>query len=216
VFPIIAIQLPFTELSISYDFLHYRIWMYLMVFVIVMLGSTVVGGLIPNTTFLFLNGAVARVNGLSMDWLLLLAASGGFVGYEINYWGGRLFGHTLLRGVYQTALHHRNVRKASDMMEDFGLVTLIVCRGMPVLNLPPFIAGVNMMDYHKFVGFNLISSAIWGISILMLGYFFGGIPFINEYLSYFVDLLIVVIVVTTIVALVTFARRYVKRNNDMY
>jgi len=187
-----------------------------MVFVIVVLGSTVVGGLIPNTTFLFLNGAVARINGLSMDWLLLLAASGGFVGYEINYWGGRLFGNTLLRGVYQTALHHRNVRKASDMMEDVGLVTLIVCRVMPVLNLPPFIAGVNMMDYHKFVGFNLISSAIWGISILMLGYFFGGIPFINEYLSYFVDLLIVVIVVTTIVALVTFARRYVKRNNDIH
>ena len=214
--PIIAIQLPFTELSISYDFLHYGIWMYLLVFVIVMLGSTVVGGLIPNTTFLFLNGAVARVNGLSMDWLLLLAASGGFVGYEINYWGGRLFGNTLLQGIYQTALQHRNVRKAFDMMEDFGPVTLIVCRVMPVLNLPPFIAGVNMMDYHKFVGFNLISSAVWGFSILMLGYFFGGIPFINEYLSYFVDLLIVVIVVTTIIALVTFARRYVKRNNDIH
>jgi len=213
--PIIATQLSFTFLSISDDFLRYGIWMYLMVFVIVILGSTVVGGLIPNNTFLFLSGAVARLNGLSMEWLLLLAAVGGFVGYEINYWSGRLFGITILRGVYQTALQHRNVQKAFDMMKDFGLVTLIVCRVMPVLNLPSFIAGVNMMDYRKFVGFNLISSAIWGQSILMPGYFFGEIPFINEYLSYFVDLLIIVIVVTTIVVLVTFARRHVKPNNDI-
>jgi membrane-associated protein len=215
VLPIIATQLSLTYLRISDDFLHYGIWMYLMVFVIVILGSTVVGGLIPNNTFLFLSGAVARLNGLSMEWLLLLAAVGGFAGYEINYWSGRLFGITILRGVYQTALQNRNLRKAFDMMEDFSPVTLIVCRVMPVLNLPSFIAGVDKMDYRKFVGFNLISSAIWGLSILMLGYFFGGIPIINEYLSYFVDLLIVVIVVTTIIALVIFVRTYVKRNNDI-
>jgi membrane-associated protein len=190
--------------------------MYLMVFVIVMLGSTVVGGLIPNSTFLFLNGAVARANGLSIEWLLLLAAAGGFVGYEMNYWGGRRFGITSLQGVYKTALQHRSVRKAFDMMEDFSPVTLIVSRVLPVLNLPAFIAGVDKMDYRRFVGFNLISAAIWSLSILMLGYIFGGIPIINEYLSYIADLLIVVVVITTIVALVTFARRYVKRNNDMY
>ena len=68
VLPIIAIQLSLTSLSISDQFLQYGIWMYLMVFVIVTLGSTVVGGLIPDNTFLFLIGAVARVNGLSMEW----------------------------------------------------------------------------------------------------------------------------------------------------
>ena len=74
--------------------------MYLIFFIIVMLGSTVVGGLIPNSTFLFLNGAVARANSLSIEWLLLLAAGGGFVGYEMNYWSGRRFGITILRGVH--------------------------------------------------------------------------------------------------------------------
>jgi len=185
VLPIIATQLSFTYLSISGDFLHCGIWMYVMVFIIVMLGSTVFGGLIPNNTFLFLSGAVARLNGLSLELLLLLAAVGGFIGYEINYWSGRLFGATILRGVYQTVLQNRNLRKAFDMMEDFSPVTLIVCRVMPVLNLPSFIAGVDKMDYRRFVGFNLISSAIWGLSILMLGYFFGGILIINKYLSFF-------------------------------
>ena len=215
VLPVIAIQLSLTNLSISNQFLQYGIWMYLMVFVIVTLGSTVVGGLIPDNTFLFLTGAVARVNGLSMEWLLILAVGGGFAGYEINYWSGRLFGFAILRGIYTTSLQNRNVRKAFDMMEDFGPVTLIVCRVMPVLNLPSFIAGVDKMDYRKFVGFNLISSVIWGLSILVLGYFFGGISIINENLRYFTGLLIIIIVVATIIALVTFARNYMKRNNDI-
>jgi membrane-associated protein len=213
VLPLIAIQLSLTSLSISDQFLHYGIWMYLMVFVIVTLGSTVVGGLIPDNTFLFLTGAVARVNGLSMEWLLILAVGGGFAGYEINYWSGRLFGIAFLRGIHPPFIQNRKVRKAFDMMEGFGPVTLILCRIMPVLNLPSFIAGVDKMDYHKFVGFNLISSVIWGLSILILGYFFGGISIINEYLSYFAVLLIIIIVVAIIISLVSFARNYVKRRH---
>jgi membrane-associated protein len=187
--------------------------MYIMVFVIVTLGSTVVGGLVPDNTFLFLTGAVARVHGLSMEWLLILAVGGGFVGYEINYWNGRLFGIAFLRGIHPPFIQNRKVRKAFDMMEGFGLVTLVLCRIMPVLNLPSFIAGVDKMDYHKFVGYNLISSVIWGLSILILGYFFGGISIINEYLTYFAVLLIIIIVVAIIISLVSFAQNYVKRRH---
>jgi membrane-associated protein len=209
VLPIFANQLSFTTLSISNQFLQYGLWMYLLVFVIVLLGSTVVGGLIPDNTFLFLTGAVARVNGLPIDWLLIIAFGGGFLGYEINYWSGRLFGIAMLRGIYQNVLQDKNVRKALDKMEGFGPVTLILCRVMPVLNLPSFIAGVDKMEYHKFVGFNLISSVVWGLSILALGYFFGGISIINTYLGYFADLLMVIIVIATIIALIIFARNYV-------
>ena len=185
-----------------------------MVFVIITLASTIVGGLIPDNTFLFLTGAVARVNGLSMEWLLVMAVGGGFVGYEINYWSGRLFGHAVFQGIYQTILQDRNIRKALDTMEGFGPVTLTLSRVMPVLNLPSFIAGVDAMDYRMFAGFNLISSAFWGVSLLMIGYFFGGISIINEYLSDFIDLLIVIMAVAIFIALVTFARNYGKQNKQ--
>jgi len=202
-------------MSISDQFLQYGIWMYLIVFVIVTLGSTVVGGLIPDNTFLFLTGAVARVNGLSMGLLLVLAVGGGFAGYEINYWSGRLFGIAFLRGINPPFIKNKNVRKAFDMMEGFGLVTLVICRIMPVLNLPSFIAGVDKMEYHRFVGFNLISSCIWGLGILILGYFFGGISIMNEYLGYLAVLLIIIIGIAIIISLVSFARNSLKRNTDI-
>jgi len=215
VLPIFAIQLSLTSLSISDQFQHYGMWMYLMVFVIVTVGSTVVGGLVPDNTFLFLTGAVARVNGLSMEWLLILAVGGGFLGYEINYWSGRLFGIAFLRGISPPFIQNSKVRKAFDMMEDFGPVTLILCRIIPVLNLPSFIAGVDKMDYHRFVGYNLISSCIWGLGILILGYFFGGISIMNEYLGYLAVLLIIIIGIAIIISLVSFARNSLKRNTDI-
>jgi membrane-associated protein len=215
VLPVIATQLSFTFLSVSNDFLQYGTWMYLVGFVIVLLGSTVVGGLIPNNTFVFLSGAVAHVNGFSMEWLFLLAVMGAFAGYEINYWHGRLFENTILLGVYKTALQQRNVRKAFDMMEDFSIITLVVSRVMPVLNLPSFLAGADRMNHRTFVGFNLVSSLIWSLAILVLGYFFGGIPVVSKYLNYFVVLLIIGIIIITIIALIVFARRYMTRNDTI-
>ena len=212
--PVILTQLSLTSVPIIDQIPHEGIWVYLMVFVIITLASTVVGGLIPDNSFLFLTGAVARVNGLSMVWLVVMAVGGGFVGYEINYWSGRLFGLAIFQGIYRRILKDRNVRKVLDTMEGFGPVTLTLSRVMPVMNLPSFIAGVDAMDHRMFAGFNLISSVFWSASLLVIGYFFGGISIISEYLGYFIDLLIGLMAVAIIVALVAFAYHYVKRNND--
>ena len=99
-------------------------------------------------------------------------------------------------------------------MGGFGPFALILNRGMPVLNLLSFIGGVDTMEYRMFAGFNLISSAVWGSSPQLIVYFFDSISLINEYLSYFTDLLIVMMIVTIIIAPVTFAHNYVKRNYE--
>ena len=212
--PIIAVPLPLTSLFIPNQLLQYGIWLYLLVFVIVMLASTIVGGLIPDNTFLFLTGAVAMVNGLSIEWLLVTAVGGGFAGYEFNYWSGRLFGVAIRRRVSVAVLHNQNVRKALDMMEGFGPVTLILSRFLPVLNLPSFIAGLDAMKYRRYVVFNFISSVVWSGTLLMLGYYFGGISIINEYLGYLTDLLIIILAGAIIIGLVMFVRDYVKQNGD--
>jgi len=188
--------------------------MYLLVFVIIMLASTLVGGMIPDNTFLFLTGAVAMVNGLSIEWLLVTAIGGGFAGYEINYWSGRLFGVAIRRRISMAVLHNKNVRKALDMMEGFGPVTLILSRFMPVSNLPSFIAGLDEMKYRRYVVFNFISSVVWSGTLLMLGYYFGGISIIKKYFGYLTDLFIVIMAVAIIIALAIFVRDYLKRNTD--
>ena len=151
-------------------------------------------------------------NRLSMEWLFIGAVLGGFAGYEINYWSGKLFGLTMCRGVCPALLNDPSVRKALSMMDRFGPVSLVLSRFMPVLNLPSFIAGVNAMEYRRYVVFNLISSVVWCGILLSLGYFIGSIPVISEYLDYLTDIFIVIIASAIIIVIVMVIRDYVRRN----
>ena len=210
--PVIAALLPLTRLAISDQILQYGIWLYLLVFLVILLASTVVGGPIPDNTFLFLTGAVALDTGLSMEWLFVMAFVGGFAGYEINYWTGRLFGFAMIQRRVPEVLSDGNVRKAYDMVDRFGPAALILSRFLPILNLPSFIAGVNAMEYRRYVGFNLISSAVWCGILLVLGYYIGSISIISGYIDYLTDLYIIILAAALIIALIMFARYYVKRN----
>jgi membrane-associated protein len=210
----IAALLPFTSVPITDQILSHGIWAYLLIFIIITFTSTVVGGPIPDSTFLILIGAAAIDNSMSMGWLVVMAAGGGFAGYEINYWGGRLFGFEICRGVCPLVLHDKNVGKALDLMDRFGPAALIVSRFMPVLNLPSFLAGVNAMEYRRYVVFNLISSAVWCGTLLMFGYYIGTISIINQYLDDLTDLFLIVMAGAIIIVLVMFARDYVKQRGS--
>lgn len=212
VLPVPAALLPLTPFAISDQILQYGIWIYLLVFLVIALASTIVGGPIPDNTFLILIGAVAVDDQLSMEFLLVAAVAGGFAGYEINYWSGRLFGLTICRGACPGILHDKNVRDALELLDRFGPVSLILSRFMPVFNLPSFIAGVNVMAYRRYVTFNLISSFVWCGLLLGLGYYVGKISLISQYLDYLTDLFIVILAAAIIIALVMFVRGYAKRN----
>jgi membrane-associated protein len=215
VFTILADLLPLTSLSIADQIQQYGIWMYLLVFVVIMLASTIIGGSIPDNTFLIITGAVAVGNGLSMGFLFGAAVGGGFAGYEINYWSGRLFGLATCKGVCPIVLNDENVRKALELLDRFGPVSLILSRFMPVLNLPSFIAGLNAMEYRRYVGFNLISSVFWCGTLMMLGYYIGSITLISAYLDLLTDLFVVILAGTIILALAMVVRDYVRRKRTM-
>ncbi len=212
--PFIVALFSLTPVSISDQVLSFGIWAYLLIFAVIMFTSTIIGGPIPDNMFLILIGAAAIDNGMSMEGLLVVAVLGGFAGYEINYWSGRRFGLTICRGACPVVLHDKNVRKALDMMDRFGPASMILSRFMPVLNLPSFIAGVNAMEYRRYVVFNLVSSVVWCGTFLVLGYSIGNIAIINEYLDIITDLFLVIMAVAIIIVLVMFVRDYARRNGN--
>ena len=212
--PFIVALFSLTPVSISDQVLSFGIWAYLLIFAVIMFTSTIIGGPIPDNMFLILIGAAAIDNGMSMEGLLVVAVLGGFAGYEINYWSGRRFGLTICRGACPVVLHDKNVRKALDMMDRFGPASMILSRFMPVLNLPSFIAGVNAMEYRRYVVFNLVSSVVWCGTFLVLGYSIGNIAIINEYLDIITDLFLVIMAVAIIIVLFMFVRDYARRNGN--
>jgi membrane-associated protein len=214
VFPVITALLLLSSTSLTDQILLYGIWAYLLIFIIILFTSTIVGGAIPDSTFIILIGAAATSKGLSMEGLVIVAVLGGFAGYEINYWSGRLFGLRICRGVCQLVLHDKNVENALHMINRFGPAALILSRFMPVLNLPSFIAGVNAMEYRRYVVLNLISSAVWCGTLLVIGYYIGTISIINQALNDLTDLFIIIMAVAIIVVLVMSARDYMRQQGS--
>jgi membrane-associated protein len=213
VIPAPVVLLPFTGISLADLFPRYGLWMYLLVFVIIMAASTIAGGPIPDNTFLLLTGAVAPANGLSVVWLLVMAAAGGFAGYEINYWSGRWFGLTVCRGVCPVVLRDGNVRNALTLMDRYGPASMILSRFLPVMNLPSFVAGADAMEYRRYIIFNLVSSAVWSGTLLLSGYYIGSTGIISGYLDYLTDIFIVILAVAILVVLFTLARDLLRRKD---
>jgi len=208
VFSIISALLPLTSLSLADQIIQFGMWVYLLVFFVLLLASTIIGGTVPDNTFLLLTGAIAAGDGLSIELLFIAAVAGGFVGYEINYWSGRLFGDTVCKRRCPAVLNDTNIKKALDLMDTFGPVSLILSRFLPVLNLPSFLAGVNAMKYRKYVAYNIFSAVIWCTILITTGYSLGNVSLIGAYLDYITDIFIAVTLVTIIIAIVMFARDF--------
>jgi membrane-associated protein len=211
-----AVLLPFIPLSIQDWILQYGVWVYMMIFLIIRLASTIAGGPIPDNTFLVLLGAGAITNGLSMEGLFVMAALGGFAGYEINYWSGRYFGLTICRGVCPVVLGARNITKALALMDRFGPVTLVLSRFMPVLNLPSFISGMNRMEYRRFIIFNMISSAVWCGVLLTCGFYLGTLSLVSGYINLLTNIFIIILAAAILITVVMTTHDYWIENGGLH
>jgi membrane-associated protein len=206
--------MPLTSVSVTDWILQYGLWVYLMIFFVITLASTIAGGPIPDNTFLVLLGAGAMSNGLSMAGLFIMAVLGGFTGYEINYWSGKLFGLTICRGVCPLVLHDGNMVKALALMDRYGPAALVLSRFMPVLNLPSFISGINGMEYKRYIGFNLISSAVWCGGLLIFGFYLGSFSVVSTSIDLLTDLFIIILAAAIAITLVMTIRDYARQKRD--
>ena len=74
----------------------------------------------------------------------------------------------------------------------------------------PFIAGMGGMHWRNFVIFNVLGGITWSTLFILLGYFFGGIPVVQEHFELLIVGIVLVSVIPTVVSLVR--GRFNKRN----
>jgi len=71
----------------------------------------------------------------------------------------------------------------------------------------PIVAGVAQMDYKKFVSFNIFGGILWVLSMTLLGYYFGNIPFVKKHFEY-------VIIGVIILSLLPVVAGYLKHRKE--
>ena len=63
----------------------------------------------------------------------------------------------------------------------------MIARFIPFIRtFAPFLAGVGKMNYRWFLTYNVIGAALWILGFTLAGYFFGGIPIVQENFNYII------------------------------
>ena len=172
--------------------IDYGIWIYAILFLIIFVETgLVVMPLLPGDSLLFAagtfcagvtntEGEVAELNLWIVISLLIVAA---ILGDRLNYFFGKNIGLKVLswkiRG--RQIVKQKYIDQTHEFYEKHGPKTIIIARFVPIVRtFAPFVAGIGEMSYGKFIRFNIIGGIAWVVGLTLLGYFFGGLEFVQK------------------------------------
>ena len=160
------------------------IWVYCPLFLIIFCETGLVfTPFLPGDSLLFCAGIFAADGGGLNIWVLLISMwAAAILGNTSNYWIGRAFGHALIDSGKVKALTPERIEKTQKFFDKWGALAIVLTRFFPIIRtIAPFIAGTAKMNFGKFTTFNVIGGVSWVSLFVLLGYFFGGIPFVEEH-----------------------------------
>lgn len=176
--------------------------LYVLLFVIVFCETgLVVTPFLPGDSLLFALGALAASNGHDVSLplaavTLCLAANCGDL---VNYFVGYRLGPKVFSRESSWLLNKKHLLEAQGFYERHGRKTVILARFVPIIRtFAPFVAGVGRMRFSRFIGFSVAGGIFWVVSVLLAGYFFGSIPFIDKHF----ELVVVAIVCISVVPVI--------------
>jgi len=160
------------------------IWVYSPLFLIVFVETGLVFfPFLPGDSLLFAAGVfTADGGGLNVVVTLLVFYAAAILGNTSNYWIARFFGSRIIDSGKVKALTPERMQKLDEYFEKYGGLTIIITRFMPFFRtFAPFIAGTGHMNFARFTFFNVIGGVSWVTLFVLVGHFFGGIPFVQEH-----------------------------------
>jgi len=149
---------------------------YLFVFFIVALeNGAFIGLFVPGETILLTSSFIASKGILNIYILIPVVIVAAFLGDNFAYFLGRKGGrHILEKYGQKLRISKKQLRKAESFYEKHGAKTVLIGRWTAFLRtFTAFLAGVNKMNYPKFLLYNAIGAITWGLGNCLFGYFFG-------------------------------------------
>ena len=160
------------------------------------------GFFLPGDYLLFLSGVFAGTKILAVSlWLLLLCIFGAaVVGSLVGYLTGRYFGERLQNRPDSLFFKKKYIETTREYFLKYGSRTLIVARFLPIVRtFAPILSGLIRMDFRYFMLYNVLGGAIWVVSLVGGGYYFGEkFPWIVDYVHYIIIFFLAITTVTVI------------------
>ena len=133
---------------------------------------------IPTMAVFPTAGFIASQNGLSVIEAVFLGIIGGLgasIGSTVIYLIALKLGRTaLLKYLNKVKVSEKKLEKVEQWFEKYGDKAVLFGRMIPVfremISVP---AGLLKMNVKKFLAYTILGSCGWGITMVLIGYFFG-------------------------------------------
>lgn len=135
-----------------------------------------VGFFLPGDSLLVVSGLFAAAGKLNVSLVMLAFFLGSVIGDNTGYWTGRMMGKTLFNRESSRIFKPSRVEKARHFFDKYGVKTVVLARFVPIVRtFAPLVVGATGMPYHKFLLFSILGGALWISSMVLAGYFLGGV-----------------------------------------
>jgi len=152
-------------------YVYFGLW-----FVVFAETGLAVGFFLPGDSLLVVSGLFAAAGKLNVAFVLLAFFLGSVLGDSTGYWTGRFMGKTLFNRESSRIFKPSRVEKAHAFFEKYGVKTVILARFVPIVRtFAPLVVGAAEMSYAKFLVFSVIGGLLWISSMVLAGYFLGGV-----------------------------------------
>ncbi len=163
---------------------EYGTWSYLILFTVIFCETgLVITPFLPGDSLLFAAGAIAALGALRVEWLIALLIVAAIAGDTLNYAVGHFIGPRALTS-NNRFLKKEYMDRTQRFYEKHGGKTIILARFVPIVRtFAPFLAGVGIMSYSRFVVYNVVGGVVWVVLFTLAGYFFGNLAFVEKNFS---------------------------------
>lgn len=152
-----------------------------LIFIVFAETGLLVGFFLPGDSLLITAGLIAAQGYLDIFVLNISLILAAIIGDQVGYLFGRKTGPRIFKREKSRFFAKDHLVKANHFYEKYGGKAIIYARFVPFARtFAPIVAGVGMMDYRKFISFNIIGGFLWVLSMTLAGYFFGNIPFVKK------------------------------------
>lgn len=163
---------------------NYGTMIYLLLFAIVFC-ETALAPLffLPGNPLIFISGAFCATGQMNLWLVMTILFSAAVMGSVVNYRIGCVIGPKIVSRNYKW-LDQESLRKTHTFYENYGGMTFLLSLFIPVVRtFAPLVAGVAHMTFANYLLFVTAGAAVWVVTLVSGGYFFGNIPLIHDHLN---------------------------------
>ena len=158
---------------------------------------------LPGDSLLFAAGFFANGGGFNIWILLPVVWAAAILGDQCNFAIGHFFGRKIVESGKVKAMTPERIEKSEAFLDKWGKLAIFLGRFFPFIRtFVPFLAGMGGMHWRDFVIFNVIGGLTWSTLFTLLGYFFGGIPFVQEHFEFLIIGIVLVSLIPSVVGII--------------